>query len=156
MPVGQFILHMLNQSDAINSLLGRRSLRLQLTSSGCGSARPRWCRRRAPLPLGSIARPSISPSRAARRQARASAPHGAVCLSLSQYFSFFIFFFSFFLYAKQSLGLRSNTKARNVAVHYRLFAAGTEKRRGVTENYKALPLKYIFRTFDVVRRYTSK
>ena len=46
----------------------------------------------------SIARPSISPSRAARRQARASAPHGAVCSSLSQYgYAFSLFpLFSFF------------------------------------------------------------
>ena len=98
MPVGQFSLHMLNQSNAINSLLGRRSLRLQLTSSGCGSARPRWCRRRAPRPHatqkrylalrkhGSTTRHSISPSRAARRQARAFAPHGAVCSSLFLFF----------------------------------------------------------------------
>ena len=105
MPVGQFILHMLNQSNAINSLLGRRSLRLQLTSSGCGSARPRWCRRRAPrshatqkryLALrkhGSATRHSISPSRAAQRQARAFAPRGAVCLSLSLSFSLFLLFF---------------------------------------------------------------
>ena len=108
-PGGQFSLHMLNQSNAIDNLLGRRSLRLQLTSSGCGSARPRWCRRRAPrshatqkryLALrkhGSATRHSISPSRVARRQARAFAPRGAVCLSLSQNF----FFFSFFLFNLQ-------------------------------------------------------
>jgi len=32
----------------------------------------------------------------------------------------------------------------------------TEKRQGVTENYKALPRKDIFRTFNVVRRKTLK
>ena len=89
-------------------VLGGRNHRLRQTPRVGWSSRPCWCRRSAPrahatqkryLALrkhGSATRHSISPSRAARRQARAFAPRGAVCLSLSQYsfFSFFFFFFS--------------------------------------------------------------
>ena len=78
-------------------VLGGRNHRLRQTPRVGWSSRPCWCRRSAPrahatqkryLALrkhGSATRHSISPSRAARRQARAFAPRGAVCLSLSQY-----------------------------------------------------------------------
>ena len=48
-------------------------------------------------------------------------------------------FFLFLFYARQRSGLRSNTKIRNAAVHYRLHAVGAEKRHGVTDTYRALP-----------------
>ena len=38
----------------------------------------------------------------------------------------------------------------------KLYTVGTEQKHGVTETYKALPRKDIFRTFNVVRRNTSK
>ncbi len=38
----------------------------------------------------------------------------------------------------------------------KLQTEGTEKRHGVTETYKALPRKDIFRTLSVVERNTSK
>ena len=68
--------------------------------------------------------------------------------------------FVFYTQGKSS-ELQSNTKTRSAAVHYKqLLAVGptlrTEKRHGDTETYKALPRKNIFRTFDVVRRNTSK
>ena len=56
------------------------------------------------------------------------------------------------MYARQSLGLRSNTKARSAAVHYKqLFAVGPEKlhtvgtkqKHGDTETYKALPQSHL-------------
>ena len=65
----------------------------------------------------------------------------------------------------KSSGLQSNTKARSAAVHYKqllavgpekLHTVGTEKKHGVTETYKALPRKDIFRTFNVVRRKTPQ
>ena len=38
----------------------------------------------------------------------------------------------------------------------KLYTVGTKQKRGDTETYKALPRKDIFRTFNVVRRNTSK
>ena len=65
----------------------------------------------------------------------------------------------------KSSGLQSNTKASSAAVHNKNLLAvgpeklqteGTEKRYGVTETYKALPRKDIFRTLSVVERNASK
>ena len=70
----------------------------------------------------------------------------------------------FFLYARQTLriakqyqgtqcggALQTTTRRRTGDTTLR-----TEKKHGVTETYKALPRKNIFRTFNVVRRNTSK
>ena len=74
----------------------------------------------------------------------------------------FLLFFFVCTQGKRS-GLQGNTKARSAAVHYKqllavgpekLHTVGTEKKHGVTETYKALPRKDIFRTFNVVRRKT--
>jgi hypothetical protein len=75
-----------------------------------------------------------------------------------------ILFFSFFLYARQTLriarqyqgtqcggALQTTTRRRTGDTTLR-----TEKKHGVTETYKVLPRKDIFRTFNVVRRNTSK
>ena len=78
---------------------------------------------------------------------------------------FFYFFFFFFCTQGKSSGLHSNTKASSAAVHFKKLHAvgpeklqteGTEKRHGVTETYKALPRKDIFRTLSVVERNASK
>ena len=70
-----------------------------------------------------------------------------------------------FMHARQNSGLQGNTKARSAAVHYKqllavgpesFHAGGTEKRYGVTETYKALTQKDIFRTSSVVVRNASK
>ena len=60
------------------------------------------------------------------------------------------------MYARQSSGLQSNTKARNAAVHSRLHAVGAEKRHGVTKTYRALARKLIFRTFSCMVTMLSK
>ena len=51
---------------------------------------------------------------------------------------------------------RCNTKQLLAVGPEKLHSVGTKQKHGDTETYKALPRKDIFRTFDVVRRITSK
>ena len=51
---------------------------------------------------------------------------------------------------------RCNKKQLLAVGPEKLYTVGTKQKHGDTETYKALPRKDIFRTFNVVRRNTSK